>query len=143
MCREPRRSARAEARRSGFALIAALALLVVLGATGATMLRMTSFQQAGATRAILAVRGTHAARSGLEWARHRARSLRDCPAPTSTLSLSEGALTGFRVVVTCAASRHREGSDERSTLQLEARATFGVVGGRDFVYRELRETLTL
>lgn len=141
MGRDAREQPRAVARQGGFALLAALALLVVLGTTGAAMLRMTSFQQAGATRAILAVRGTQAARSGLEWARRRARSLDDCPAP-ATLSLSEGALAGFQVVVTCTASRHTEDPDQRLTLRLEARATFGTIGSRDFVYREAMETVT-
>lgn len=135
----PRR--RGGSRQAGFALIAALALLVILGTTGAAMLRMSSFQQAGATRAILAVRGTQAARSGLEWGRRRARTLDGCPG-AATLSLSEGALTGFQVVVTCSASRHTEGPDEWVSVQLEARATFGAIGSRDFVYREAAETVT-
>ncbi|MEM9176548.1 MAG: hypothetical protein AAGC67_15095 [Myxococcota bacterium] len=129
-------------RRDGFALIAALALLVVLGTTGAAMLRMTSLQQAGTSRALLAERGAQAARSGIEWARRSARTRGACPAAVSTVLLSEGALAGFQVVVTCEATHHSEGTDERVTVQLEARATSGTVGSREFVYREATETMT-
>ena len=142
MRRDGRRGDQERRRDAGFALIAALALLVVLGTTGAAMLRMTSFQQAGSSRALLAERGAQAAASGLEWARHRARSLGTCPAATSTVPLTEGALSGFQVVVTCAETRHTEGGDDRLTVQLEARATAGVIGGSDFVYRERTETAT-
>ncbi|GEM_PF-2550678 len=127
-------------RREGFALIAALAVLVVLGSTGAVMLRMSTLQQAGSTRAILAARGAQAAKSGLEWGRHSARVADACPAATSTLTLTEGAVAGFQVIVTCSETRHMEASDERVTVALEARASFGVLGSRDYVYREARET---
>ena len=137
-----RNRARTGRRREGFALIAALALLVVLGTTGAAMLRMTALQQAGTSRALLSERGVQAVRSGLEWGRARAGALGACPAASSTLSLSEGALAGFQVVVRCVGTRHTEGPDDRLTVHLEARATFGPVGSRDFVYREATETAT-
>ncbi len=129
-------------RRSegGFALIAALALLVVLGSTGAIMLRLSTVQQNGTTLAILGVRAEQAARSGIEWALHRTVTLDDCPAPVSTLTLTEGALGGHRVVVRCTASRHDEGSDSRLIVALRAEASRGAIGDRDFVYREMEAT---
>lgn len=136
----PSRSRRRTRRERGFALIAALALLVVLGSTGAIMVRLASVQQSGATLAILGARADQAARSGIEWALHRSVALDDCPAPVATLSLSEGALAGFRVVVRCTASRHEEGSDSRLSVALRAEASRGALGDRDFVYREMEAT---
>lgn len=130
-------------RRRGFALIAALALLVVLGSAGAMMLRMTSIQQAGGTTTILGARAEWAARSGVDWAIHRAVALGDCPSPTSTLNLAEGVLVGFRVVVRCTATRHFEGSDVRTSLRITSEAAFGVLGSRDFVYREIQASAVL
>ena len=43
-------------RRSGFALIAALAILVLLATIGSMMLRLTGIQQAGSSIAILGTR---------------------------------------------------------------------------------------
>lgn len=137
MRREQRR------RERGFALIAALALLVVLGGTGAVMLRMTGIEQAGSTVAILGARANLAARSGIDWALHQAVATGDCPAAASVLDLAEGALVGFVVTVRCSASSHFEGSEERRILSIESEASFGVLGGRDFVFREVQATLVL
>lgn len=137
---DPRRPRR---RSGGFALIAALVLLVVLGTTGATMLRMTALQQAGSTGAILGARATLAAQSGVEWALHRVVALDDCPAAATALDLNEGVLTGFRVVVRCTATRHIEGSDERISVWIRAEASFGVLGTRDFVFREYQAAVVL
>lgn len=124
-------------RRAGFALVAALALLVVLGSTGAVMIRLTGLQQAGASLAILGARGDWAARSGIAWGVHEARRVGGCPAASTVLSLSEGALSGFDVTVHCSATRHTEGSRDRTSLRLVSEARFGAVGSISHVYREM------
>lgn len=128
---------------SGFALIAALAVLVVLGATGGAMLRLSSVQQTGSTTAILGTRANWAARSGIDWAIHRAVSTGDCPAASTTLSLTEGALSGFTVQVTCASTPHREGNETRVSLLIQSQAQFGVVGSRNYVFRDVRASIVL
>ena len=121
----------------GFALIAALAVLVVLGSTGAIMLRLSAQQQAGSTAALIGLRATWAARSGIEWALHEAVATGDCPSASTDLNLTEGVLAGFDVTVQCTATRHFEGSDERVSLSIRSGATFGTLGTRDFTYREM------
>ena len=127
----------------GFALIAALALLVVLGSTGAVMLRLSSQQQAGATATIMGARAQWAAQSGIEWALHRAVALNTCPAATTVLNLTEGVLNGFTVTVRCTSSQHVEGSDERVSLSIRAEASWGTFGARDYTYREVRAAAVL
>jgi len=139
-----RREGRARrASERGFALIAALILLVVLGTTGAVMLRMTGMQQAGSTLAILGARASLAARSGVDWALHQTMANGGCPADTTTLDLTEGFLSGFRVTVRCRASSHFEGNDERTSLSIESEASFGTPGSPDFVFREVQASLVL
>ncbi|HKK53647.1 MAG TPA: hypothetical protein VKA74_18770 [Myxococcota bacterium] len=128
-----RRSSRSE---SGFALIAALVLLVLLSSIGAVMIRLSAIEQAGASLAILGARADQAARSGVEWAVHRAARTGSCP--SATLELDEGVLTGFRVIVTCTASTHREGSQEITSLSIRSQASFGPAGGADRVFREIQ-----
>lgn len=123
-------------RTGGFALIAALALLVVLGTTGAAMLRMTAIEQAGSSQRILGLRADRAAASGLEWARHQVARGPGCPAPLSAFSLMEGALAGFRVVVACSESLHDEDGTIRRSVTLRSQASFGALGGPDFAFRE-------
>jgi MSHA biogenesis protein MshP len=123
--------------------MAALAILVVLGAAGGVMLRLTSLQQSGSSAAILGTRANWAARSGIDWAIHRAVSTGGCPAPASTLNLSEGALSGFSVVVTCSATTHREGSLVRTSLVIESVAQYGTAGSTDYVFRDVRASIVL
>ena len=123
-------------RRGGFALIASLVLLVVLGSTGAVMVRQTAVEESSASSEILAARGAQAARSGLEWGRHRAKTLEACPAASSQLNLSEGSLWGFSVVVNCSESRHVEGADEKVIIALDSQSTLDGLG----VHREARVT---
>lgn len=137
------RSRAAHRATSGFALIAALALLVVLAGTGAVMLRMTGVQQAGTTVAILGLRADWAARSGVEWLLHEGVRLGGCPAASTTLALTEGALAGFQVVVGCSESTHTEGADEYSVLVIRSEARFGAAGGRDYVYRQIQASVVL
>lgn len=130
-------------RRSGFALIAALAILVLLATIGSMMLRLTGIQQAGSSIAILGTRAQFAARSGIDWGLHEALAAGTCPAATTTLTLSEGALSGFRVEVNCSATTHVEGSRTRTNVALRARAEFAAAGSREHVVREVGASLVL
>lgn len=129
--------------RAGFALIAALVVLVLLASIGSVMLRVTGVQQAGSTVALLGTRASFAARSGVEWGIRTATTTGDCPAASTTLSLSEGAVSGFTVVVTCTSSTHREGGRTRTQILLRAVAQFGTVGSRDHALREVGASLVL
>jgi MSHA biogenesis protein MshP len=134
---------RDDRRRTGFALVAALAVLVLLATIGSMMLRLTGIQQAGSTTAILGSRAHFAARSGIEWALYEAIASGTCPAASTTLSLTEEALSGFTVEVTCSASSHAEGSEIRTHVALRARAEFGAAGSRDHAVREVGASLVL
>jgi len=131
------------ARRGGFALIAALAVLVLLATIGSMMLRLTGIQQAGSTTAILGSRAHFAARSGIEWGLRAATTAGTCPAASTTLTLGEGALSGFTVVVACTASTHVEGTRTRTHVALRARAEFATAGARDHVVREVGASIVL
>lgn len=138
-----RPDARRGAERGGFALVAALVILVLLAALGSTMLRLTGTEQASASLALLGSRAHFAARSGIEWALRESVAAGGCPAPTTTLTLAEGALAGFRVEVSCSPSLHAEGSRTRTQLALRARAEFATAGSRDHVVREVAATVGL
>lgn len=130
-------------RRRGFALVAALAVLVLLASIGSMMLRLTGIQQAGSSTAILGSRAHFAARSGIEWGLRSAVAAGTCPAASTTLTLAEGALSGFTVVVRCSASTHVEGTRTRTHLALRARAEFAAAGSRDHVVREVGASIVL
>lgn len=128
-------------RRGGFALVAALALLVVLGSIGAAMVRLSTVQQASSSLAIIGARANWAAQAGVEWAIHEARDSGSCP--SGSFGLAEEALSGFQIVVTCGSTQHREGSEVRSNLAIRVEASFGTLGSPLFVFREIEASIVL
>lgn len=91
----------------GFAIVAAIFILVVLSALGAFILSISSQQQIGSALDVQGVRAYQAARAGLEWGLYR--QLQSVPAScssTATFQLPATAttLSGFYVTVTCTAS---------------------------------------
>ncbi len=95
---------------SGFSLVTAIFLLVILAALGGFMLRFTGLQQSTVQNDVLGVRAYYAARAGINWAMYRALdpdnatpaappTFATCPA--GTLSSLSGSLAPFTVVVGC------------------------------------------
>ncbi len=128
-------------RRAGFSLLSAIFILVVLGAAGAVMVRMSGVQQATTNFALLGARAYHAARSGLEWGIWHALDSSACPADTSFV-LNEGGLDGLSVSVSCTSSSHDEGPDTRNIFQIVSIAAYGSFGSADYAQRRLQATVT-
>lgn len=127
-------------RVPGFALIPALFLIVVLGALAVVAIRVGTGQQHAVTMGLQEVRALAAARAGIEWGVYRA--LNGSCAASSTLSLSEAALNGFTVVVTCAATTYSTGAATNSSYVVNASATSGVYGKPAYVHRVVSGTFT-
>lgn len=93
MCPEPTRSA-------GFALMAALFIIVTLAAIGAYLLTVSTGQVAAASQDEQAARAYQAARAGIDWAAYQVLVASNCTA-SQTIPLQQG-MVGFWVKVDCA-----------------------------------------
>ncbi len=124
----------------GFALVAALFLLVVLALLGVVAVRVAGVQQQTVNLALMAARAYHAAQSGVEWAAYQALVNGSCT--SATLGLTEGGVAGFSVDVACTSTTHGEGASVTTVYALEAFAHAGVYGAPDYVSRRLRATVT-
>ena len=124
----------------GFALIAAIFLLIVLALASSMMVNLSGVQRRTSAFSLLGDRAYHAASSGVEWGIHQALAS-GCPA-TTTLNLSEGGLKGFDVDVSCSSSSHDEGSSTTTTYVIEAVAEYGSYGDQDYVKRRMRSVVT-
>ena len=105
-------------RSSGFSLISAIFLLVVLSALGAFMVMFTGQQQTTVQSDVEGVRAYYAARAGADWALYRALDPDNTIAPgssvfatcpTGTINTMGGSLSPFTVVVACSSSDYDEG----------------------------------
>lgn len=126
--------------QQGFSLIAAVFLLVVLAGLGAYAVRLNTLQQQSVTAALRSAQAFEAARTGAAWGAFRAVNLGLCGA--ASLTLTEGAATGFRVSVQCRQSSHVEGTTAVRVFVLDVRAEAGVYGGPDYVSRRLQTKVT-
>jgi MSHA biogenesis protein MshP len=133
-------------RQSGFALVPALFLIVVLGVLAVVAIRVGTGQQQTVTMSLLQARALSAAQAGIEWGAYNAlghncfaTSTCTCVAST-TLTLTEAALKGFSVIVTCVAVSFSTGANK--SYVLNSMATLGLYGQPGYVRRVVSGTYT-
>jgi len=126
----------ASAHRSrGFALVAALFLLVVLGTLGAYAVRLNMSQQGGADLDLASTRAEAALQSGIEYAAARLLTVSDCaaiPLTPNDLPLPHG----FSVTYTCTDETQVANLPTVNVFSVTATATRGLYGSPDFVSRQ-------
>ena len=136
-------------RQHGFALVAAIFIVVVLAMLGVMMVTIGGMQRATVSAAAQGTRAYYAARSGVEWGIFGAlnNTVATCgnapstPA-TNTFNLSVSGLNGFSVSVVCSYTPHRERNDTYNVYAITATATSGAFGDADYVSRTLKTTVT-
>ncbi len=132
---------RPRVRDRGFALLAAIFVLVIMSGAGALALRVSATQSRNASMALLGARTYYAAYSGIEWATYKAINGGGCP--SASFALAEETASGIAVSITCSSADHVEGATTRSTLSVESTASYGSFGDRDFISRGLQVTIVL
>jgi MSHA biogenesis protein MshP len=109
----------------GFALIPALFLVIVLGALALVAIRVGTGQQHTVTMSLVQARAMAAARAGIEWGAYQALPPSNSCVASMTLNLSEAALNGYTVVVTCSSTAFAEGATTSHAYSISATATSG------------------
>lgn len=127
-------------RRQGFALVPALFLIVVLGALAVFAVRIGAGQQQTVVMGLQAARALSAASTGVEWGAYRA--LNGSCAASTTLALTEGALNGYSVVVTCTSKSFANGASTANSYVINSSATLGTYGQPGYVHRTVSGTFT-
>lgn len=131
---------RLNARQSGFSLVPALFLLVVLAALGMVAMRLSAVQHQTVVLTMQSARAFAAARSGIDWSTYQALENGSCT--NATLILTEGGLAGFTVETGCTVSSHSEGPATVNVYIIDAFARAGSYGQPDYVSRRVRSTVT-
>lgn len=153
---------------SGFTLVSAIFLLVVLAALGVYMVTISGVQHATTSHTTVAARVYYSAKSGLEWAVHRAVNTvlaNDVPCngsgqcdcftnpgvltnsftPVAISSLIGPALNGITVRVICKYSTHREPGGTNNPFNVyvvTSEAEYGVFGAPDYARRRIEATIS-
>jgi MSHA biogenesis protein MshP len=133
----------------GFALVAAIFIVVILAMLGIMMVTIGGMERATSTTAVQGTRAYYAARSGIEWGVFGAlnNTVPTCGAlpstpTTNTLNLAVTGLNGFTVSVVCSYTTHKERSDTYNVYVITSTATSGNFGDVDYVSRQLQVTAT-
>ncbi|MFT5221225.1 MAG: MSHA biogenesis protein MshP [Planctomycetota bacterium] len=146
MRRSLRQPSRRSLKQSGFTLVAAIFLLVVVAGLVVHMVNLRAVQQTTLVYGVLGARAMQAARSGIEWgiSNHQVAGI-----PCTTTSFSPGAavLSNFNVTVSCTQTSHSEGdnlvpANTIITYRITSIATTGVFGSLDYVQRRLQSTVS-
>ena len=125
----------------GFAIMAAVFLLVVLSLLAAMIVALSSTQQVGQARDLLGARAYFAARTGIEWGVYQALRNSSCSAATNLPALG-GSAGGFAVSVTCSTQPFDEGGNAVVVYTIASTATQGTPGALDFVERQLQAVVS-
>jgi MSHA biogenesis protein MshP len=123
--------------QSGFTIVAAIFLLVILAALGSFMLSFSSAQQLTSAQDVQGARAYWAARAGLEWAAGKIIASSTCASPPSSME-------GFTLVVNCTSETHDEGGVTRTVFRVTSTASTGAsVGTPGYIERSLSAMLEI
>ncbi len=128
---------------SGFALITAIFLLVVVAGMVVYMTNIRVAQQTTVVYGLQGARALQAARSGLEWGIYQSIYNGACAGSTV---INDAAFAGFSVEVQCLPTTHVEGDPATGTIvtyRLTAIARSGAYGSLDYVQRHLQASVSL
>ena len=137
---------RKQPRQSGFSLLTAIFLLVVVAGLVGSMVGLNIGQQSTVTKGILGARALQAAKAALEYGIFQALDSGTCNASdTINFTAAEPALQGFTVVLICTSTVHQEATTIVNFYRLTATATRGnyLLSGNanpDYVSRTIRAT---
>lgn len=136
-------------RQHGFALVAAIFIVVVLAMLGVMMVTIGGMQRATVSAAAQGTRAYYAARSGVEWGiygaiNNTAATCGGLPSTptTNTFTLAVNGLNGYTVSVVCSYTPHFERGNPYNVYLITATATSGAFGEADYVSRTLNTTVT-
>lgn len=124
--------------QQGFAIVAAIFLLVVLAALGAFMLTFSNTQHLSSAQDVQGSRAYWAARAGLAWA---IGSISAAPA-ACPVAAPPASVDGFALTVACTLTSYDEGGVAKNVFRITSTATAGgAVGTLGHVERNLSATV--
>ena len=127
--------------QSGFTLVTALFLLIVVSLLSVYLINFRNVQQSTVVFGQQGARAMQAAHTGIEWGIYESVVNGNC-APNA-FTASGTALSAYNISVTCSSSAHTEGAVLITTYRLTSTAQTGTYGTLDYVYRSMQATVSI
>ncbi len=138
----PRLNRRTVSSQSGFTLITALFLLIVVALLSVYLVTFRNVQQSTVLYAQQGARAMQAAHAGIEWGIYESVVNGNCIA-NPPFTAAGTALSAFSITLGCTSSAHEEAGIPITTYVLTSTAQTGTYGTLDYVYRSLRATVSV
>jgi MSHA biogenesis protein MshP len=128
------------------ALVSAIFLIAVLAGMGIALMNLSDTEQDTASKGNLAAKVYYGAKAGLDWGIQQAIAAGSCVG--SSFTLTQGALNGVAVTVTCTAAAQGAtncgltGTSTCNTYYLTSVATLGTLGTLAYAERRLEATVS-
>lgn len=133
-----RRITKSATKQSGFSLVTAIFVLVVLGALGGYMVSISGTQHYTTLHAFQGAKAYHAARSGIEWGVGDIMNDGSCV----TDPTFGGASSSFTVEVSCELiNGYSEGDQNYEIFQITSTAFTGSLGNPSYAARQITATV--
>lgn len=130
---------RRKEKAKGFAIIAAIFMVVVVGVLVLFMERLSSAQNKSVALELLHARAMNAARSGIDVMAYNVTHGAACGTGTQAITLSEADLSGFSVSLSWRCHSHSEGGNTVEVFEVTSEARQGsYTGNQDYVFRRLQ-----
>jgi len=128
-------------KQSGFSIVMAIFILVVLSLLGGYMVKLSGVQHATSVFSIQGARAYQSARAGVGWAIARVSAGGVCGDITSASPLTFADITGFSVSLTCSSQAFSEGTDNPGIYKITALSEFGVYSSASYVSRRIEVSI--
>ncbi len=130
-----------KARQSGFTLVTALFLLIVVSLLSVYLINFRNVQQSTVVFGQQGARAMQAAQTGIEWGIYESVVNGNCG--PNVFTASGTALSAYNINVTCSSSAHTEAAVLITTYRLTSTAQTGTYGTLDYVYRSMQATVSI
>jgi len=122
-------------KQTGFSIVMAIFILVVLSLLGGYMVKLSGVQHATSIFSIQGARAYQAARAGVGWAVARVSSPIDCVDIDAAPAMSFADINGFSVSLSCTSQTFSEGTDNLVIYKITALSEFGVYNSANYISR--------
>jgi MSHA biogenesis protein MshP len=124
-------------RQRGMSLVVAIFLITVIASLAAFAVTVGTATRDSENLQLQADRALAAARAGSEWGAYRALVNDNCVA-NPPFNLTQAALSGFRVTVTCTRTAHTEGAlPQYFVYDIVSTAQWSNFGASNYAYRRV------
>jgi len=128
-------------KQSGFSIVMAIFILVVLSLLGGYMVKLSGVQHATSVFSIQGARAYQSARAGVGWAIARVSAGGDCSDINSVSALTFADINGFSVSLTCSSQSFSEGTENPVIYKITALSEFGSYSSANYISRTVEVSI--